>query len=279
MAAEDFAKTAGASKFSKMKGKDLARMAAAEKGDDEVVDPRTGTKTKVAYDYSYLQNSVAARREMFRYVMTDKKAVAGLKVDPAAGIDQIKAGIDVFGGHTTAEGKAFMKEIAKVSPDFVADYNLSDTDLKEEANEGFKTAYSKLPTGATDAEKDFQLRTHAFKGSLKSGDIKETVGINSRVWETPEFHEALQNHISQLRDSQTRKQYLNRLERALIDSPGGDKKIEILRNGAPAKPGDPNATPPIPPTPAGPPILGPNHLSAPTRPPMPPPTPTGPLGP
>src|SRR3989344_2004617 len=60
LAAEDFAKTAGASKFSKMKGKDLARMAAAGKNDDP-------TKGDI-YDYSYLQSSLAARRDMFRYV-------------------------------------------------------------------------------------------------------------------------------------------------------------------------------------------------------------------
>ncbi|MEX2090969.1 MAG: hypothetical protein WD989_02480 [Candidatus Paceibacterota bacterium] len=217
LAAEDFAKTAGASKFSKMKGPDLARMAAAEKG----VDPKTG----IPYDYTSLKSSVAARREMYRYVQTDKKAAGGLSKE------QFEAGLGVFGGHTTAESKAFMKEIAKVSPDFVMDYNLSNPDLNKEATEGFERAHKAPPSN------EFQLKAHLLGGSLKSGDIKDTAGINLRVWRedgTPEekenaaaFKESLKLYIGRLR-GKARTNYVNRLEKALLDTDGGDKKVEIL---------------------------------------------------
>lgn len=238
LAAEDFAKTAGTAKFSKMKGTDLARMAAAEKG----IDSKTGK----AYDYTSLKNSVAARREMFRYVQTDTKAASGLSAT------QFETGLSLFGGHTTAEGKAYMKEMAKVSPDFVANYNLDNTrnpDARKETEEGFEKAYGSLPTN------DFQLKTHVLAGSLKSGDIKDTANINLRLWNadktllaltsppTPEqieqaenataFKAALKRYISQINTGKggkgnARRSYVSRLEKALQDTPGGDKKIAIL---------------------------------------------------
>lgn len=212
LAAEDFAKTAGASKFSKMKGPDLAKMAAAEKG----VDPKTG----IAYDYTSLRGSVAARREMFRYVQTDPKAASGLSAT------QFETGLGLFGGHTTADGKAYMKEIAKVSPDYVMNYNLDSVrnpDVRKEAEEGFEKANGSAPVN------DFQLKTHVLGGSLKSGDIKDTASINVRVWGTDEFKEALKLYIGQLRGvAQVR--YVNRLEQALLNTLGGDKKIEVLYN-------------------------------------------------
>jgi len=224
LAAEDFAKTAKESKFSKMKGPDLARMAAAEKG----VDSKTG----IAYDYTALRNSVAARREMYRYVQTDTKAMAGLNKD------QFEAGLGVFGGHTTAEGKAFLKEIAKVAPDLAMNYNLDSArnpDLRKDVEDGFEKAYGLPHTN------EFQLKTHVLSSSLKSGDIKDTANINLRVWNadktastTPAekenaiaFKEALKIYVGQLK-KKARANYINRLEKALLDTPGGDKKIAIL---------------------------------------------------
>ncbi len=222
LAAEDFAKSAAAGKFSRMKGKDLARMAAAEKGVDD--------KTGIPYDYTSLKNSVAARREMFRYVQTDKKAASGLSKE------QFEAGLGVFGGHTTAEGKAFIKEMGKVSPDFVMAYNLDSSrnpDARKEAVEGFQKAHGSAPAN------EFQLKTHVLGGALKSGDIKDTAGINLRVWKekadsTPEekeniaaFKESLKLYIGRLR-GKARTNYVNRLEKALLDTDGGDKKVEVL---------------------------------------------------
>ena len=205
LAAEDFAKSASAGKFSKMKGKDLARMAAAESGP--------------GYDYSSLKTSVAARREMFRYVLTDKKAMSGLEDS------QIEAGIGVFGGHTTAEGKNFLKEVGKINPSFAVDYNSNGTrnpDLRTDTEEGYEKSYGTPPTN------EFQLKTHMFGGYLKSGDMKDTANIKKSTWEnSPEFKEAMKLYISQLK-GQARKNYINRLERALLDTVGGDRKLEIL---------------------------------------------------
>lgn len=233
LAAEDFAKSAKDGKFSRMKGPDLARMAAAEKG----VDSKTG----IAYDYTSLRGSVAARREMYRYVQTDTKAMSGLNKD------QFEAGLGVFGGHTTAEGKAFMKEVAKVAPDLVMSYNLDSTrnpDLRADTEEGFEKAYGAPHTN------DFQLKTHVLSGSLKSGDFKETANIQLRVWNadkilsalttppTPEqiqqaenaiaFKTALRRYIGQLKTRKARQTYVNNLEKALLNTPGGDKKISEL---------------------------------------------------
>lgn len=214
LAAEDFVKSAKDGKFSKMKGPDLARMAAAEKG----TDPKTG----IPYDYSFLKGSVAARREMFRYVQSDTKAASSLSKD------QFEAGLGVFGGHTTAEGRSYIKEMSKVSPDFVANYKLRTPDLKKEEETGFEKAYGTLPTG-TPPEQEFQLRTHMLGGALKTGDIKNTSSLRLDVWKTPEFKEAMKLYVDKLRNK-ARTSYINRLERALIDSQGGDQKIEILYN-------------------------------------------------
>ena len=228
LAAEDFAKTAAGAKFSKMKGSDLAKMAAAESGP--------------GYDYSFLQKNVAARREMFRYVMTDKKAMSGLNDD------QIKAGIKSFGGHTTADAKAFTKEIGKVNPDYIVRYNLDsaisgDSNLRITAEEGFDKLYGNEIRNTTGQdisdykinqpnEYAFQLKTHMYSSYLKSGDIKDTASIKVDTWRVNEFKEAMKTYIKQLRDSGgrggARRSYINRLERELINTPNGDEKIRIL---------------------------------------------------
>ena len=228
LAAEDFAKTAATAKFSKMKGPDLAKMAAAESGP--------------GYDYSFLKNNVAARREMFRYVMTDKKAMSGLNDD------QIKAGIGAFGGHTTTDAKAFMKEVGKVNPDYIVRYNLdstlsSDPELRTSAEEGFDKLYGNEIRNITGQdisdykvnqpnEYGFQLKTHMYSNYLKGGDIKDTASIKVDTWRIDEFKEAMKTYIKQLRGGGARggarRSYINRLERELVNSPNGDEKIRIL---------------------------------------------------
>ena len=239
LAAEDFAKTAKESKFSKMKGKDLARMAAAESGVDVSVDPLTGVTTSTPYDYTSLRSSVAARREMFRYVLTDKKAMTVLKDE------QIKAGIGVFGGHTTAEGKEFLKEVGKINPAFAVEYNLDAThnqDLVDDAKDGFNTAHGRMPTAGPAG--DFELRTHMFGGFLRSGDIKDVTGIKiTTIENNPEFRESLKTYISQFGTDRARRSYVQQLERTLLNTPGGDRKWDLLRNGR-GVPTDPNYIPP-----------------------------------
>src|SRR3989338_6308894 len=209
LAAEDFAKSAAAGKFSKMKGKDLARMAAAESGP--------------GYDYSSLKGSVAARREMFRYVITDPKAMSGLDTG------QIEAGISVFGGHTTTEGKSFLKEIGKINPAFSVKYNLNtahNPDLVDDSKDGFNTAYGIMPTPGPSGNLDdsFELRTHIFGGFLRSGDKKDVAGIKlSTFQDNPEFREALKIYLSQFSTDRARRNYVQQLERAFLDTPGGDR--------------------------------------------------------
>ena len=191
LAAEDFTKSASEGKFSKMKGKDLARMASAESGP--------------GYDYSSLKGSVAARREMFRYVLTDKKAMTGLEDG------QIEAGISVFGGHTTAEGKNFLKEIGKINPAFSVKYNLDtarNPDLVDDSKDGFNKAYGVMPTPGPSGNWDdsFELRTHVFGGFLRSGDKKDVAGIKlSTFQDNPEFREALKTYISQFSTDRARR--------------------------------------------------------------------------
>lgn len=207
-AVEEFIKAAKESKFSKMKGGDLAKMATASSG----VDPKTG----VPFDYTALQKNVAARREMYRYVQSDAKATAGMSED------QLRVGLELFGGHTTAEGKAFLKEVGKIRPEFVTNYNLSHPDTNKDAIDGYERQYHSLPTN------DFQLKVQMYGGALKSGDVKQTAGIKGDVWNIPEFKEALKVYVSQIRTDKARKQYVTRLEKALLDSEGGNDKIDIL---------------------------------------------------
>ncbi|MEK7603667.1 MAG: hypothetical protein AAB461_00925 [Patescibacteria group bacterium] len=214
LAGEDFAKTAAGAKFSKMKGSDLAKMAAAEG------------------PYSFLENNVAARREMFKYVLTDKRAMSGLEDS------QIEAGISVFGGHTTTEGKNFLKEVGKVNPNFVIKYKLDskrNPDLADKAKDEFNDAYS--ITRGTQVG-DFELKTHLFGGYLRSGDIKDIAGIKKDIFETPEFQEALKIYISQFSTEKTRKGFVERLERAFLDTPEGDQKLDLVI-GIPATPTTP----------------------------------------
>ena len=257
LAAEDFAKSASAGKFSKMKGKDLARMAAAESGP--------------GYDYSSLKGSVAARREMFRYVLTDKKAMSRLEDG------QIEAGISVFGGHTTTEGKSFLKEIGKINPAFSVKYNLNtahNPDLVDDSKDGFNTAYGIMPTPGPSGNLDdsFELRTHIFGGFLRSGDKKDVAGIKlSTFQDNPEFREALKIYISQFSTDRARRNYVQQLERSFLDTPGGDRKWDLIRNGR-GVPTDPNYIPPT---------IGTNYYNVgahPRRPLVPPTGVTPPLG-
>lgn len=224
LAAEDFAKTAAGAKFSKMEGADLAKMAAAEG------------------DYSFLENNVAARREMFKYVMTDKKAMSKLSDE------QIRAGIRSFGGHTTADSKAFMKEIGKINPDYIVRYNLdsdisNDPKLRKDSEEGFDKLYAteiQRTTGLTiddykrnrPTDYEFQLKSHSYGSYLKSGDIKDTASIKVDTWRVDTFQEAMKTYISQLSSTGgrggARRSYINRLERELVNTPGGSEKIRIL---------------------------------------------------
>ena len=184
---------------------------------------------------------------MFRYVLTDKKAMSGLEDG------QIEAGIGVFGGHTTADGKNFLKEVGKINPSFAVGFNSDGTrnpDLRGDAEEGFEKAYGAPPTN------EFQLKTHMFGGYLKSGDMKDTANIKKSTWETsPEFKEAMKLYISQLK-GQARKNYINRLERALLDTVGGDRKLEILDTQILSSPTTVGAMPGgrIPPTAPTPPL-------------------------
>lgn len=250
LAAEDFTKSASEGKFSKMKGKDLARMAGAESGP--------------GYDYSSLKSSIAARREMFRYVMTDTKAMSGLEDG------QIEAGISVFGGHTTAEGKNFLKEVGKINPAFAVGYNTDaarNPDLVDDAKDGFNKAHGRMPSPGPAG--DFELKTQIFGGFLRSGEIKDVAGIKISTLENhPQFLESLKIYISQFSTERARKSYVQRLEKALLDTPGGDRKWDLLKNGRGII-GDPDYVPVT---------IGPNYATAPRRLLVPPAGTTPPLG-
>ena len=86
--------------------------------------------------------------------------------------------------------------------------------------------------------------------------MKDTANIKKSTWETsPEFKEAMKLYISQLK-GQARKNYINRLERALLDTVGGDRKLEILDTQILSSPTTVGAMPGgrIPPTAPTPPL-------------------------
>jgi len=202
LAAEDFAKTAGASKFSKMKGSDLAKMAAAERG----TDPTTG----IPYDYTSLKGSVAARREMYRYVQTDGKAAGGLNKT------QFDVGLELFGGHTTAEGKTYLENMAKVRPDYMVDHTLNTPDLINEVNK--KRAEDNKPP---------VTRSDLFDSHLK--DPKDIANIPLSVWkaEDGDFRQALERKLS-FGSVKAQRNFRNRILDNLRTASGGEEKKNIL---------------------------------------------------
>ena len=79
---------------------------------------RYTTPTGIVRDYSDLRTNIGARKELFRHIQGDARVASGL-TGP-----QFDQAMTLFGGRTTAEGSNFLKEVGKVRPDLVADYNV-----------------------------------------------------------------------------------------------------------------------------------------------------------
>lgn len=149
-AAEIFVQSAKKAKFSNLKPNELIKTA---------TDPVLASN----------KNMTPARREMFKYIQSDKKMAAKLDEN---GFEQA---VKVFGGKDTAETKMFMKDMGKARPDLVADY--------------------KIKTGHFGKPEDPRLRVALIYGELRDKSTKDVAQMPDIVWLDGSFQEALNMHL------------------------------------------------------------------------------------
>jgi len=219
-AAADFIKNSSEKgKLSTLKEEEIIGMAGAE---------RTATG-----NYSDLITNVAARKQLYKHIQGNPKVASKLEYD------QFVNGVKMLGGRSTADGIAFSKEVAKVRPDLVAEYN-----SKSDPSIGYVAKKSKL---------------ELIAGSVTNA--KDVGAMGSKVWDDTEFKQALFDEIGSRHagGGNSLRNYLTSLNESIresADTPAVKAAKQIIINtyatavGTPIPPGRaaPPGTPP-PPTP------------------------------
>ena len=108
-AASEFAKMAAKSKWSTVRPEEVLEMAS---GAGSLLASGKHTYEELKTDSNYIM----ARREMYKFVQSDARALAKMTAP------QFIAGLDLMGGQTTREGSEYLKDVGKIRPDLVADY-------------------------------------------------------------------------------------------------------------------------------------------------------------
>lgn len=89
---------------------DKGKLSAATDGG--IIDMATASGT-----YTDMTTDFPARVELFKHIQGDAK-IASMLTEP-----QFEEGLELFGGPKTADGANYLKEMAKIRPDYVANYN------------------------------------------------------------------------------------------------------------------------------------------------------------
>lgn len=161
--------------------------------------------------YTGLTTAVAARRELYRHIQGNPKLIADLTAT------QFNEGIDIFGGATTADGSAFLKEAAKVRPDYVADYN---------------TAHPR--PGAPVLSRDRHI-------AASINNAQDVASMPVVVWGDIDFQRALYDEVRARAAGRPRSQYITNLNEEVRKSAGSvadktTKQASIATLGNPATP-------------------------------------------
>ena len=189
-AAQDFAKTAKDSKFSNVGGSTLIQAAAGE-GNFRDLGP----------------NALPARREMYGHIQTNGVLLS----NPNFGQSQFNTGLQLYGGHTTTEGKSYLENISKARPDLVIDFNRSNAQIMQQATE--------RNNGVAPS------RSQMFDSYLK--DPKDIANIPKSVWEQDDFKQALQRKLT-FGSPKAQRNFRNRVIDSLRFSANGEDKKNIL---------------------------------------------------
>jgi len=221
-AIKDFMSSAKESKFRNISADDMARMAAGAKGI---------TKDGKAFDYSMLKDGayMPMRRDLYKHLQSDTKNLAKLEKG------QIEEALSVFGGDTTADGFAFMKDLSKARPDYGYTYKVNTDIKRDEAIRKYNEKHpgNQIQLGQPLSEDDDKrLRTDHYVGAL--GDLKDIANLPFKdVWNTEEFKAAMIIKYSSGKTSSTNKA-LDNLENFCRAAPDQAEKIDVLssiRNG------------------------------------------------
>lgn len=200
-AMRDFVKTAKDSNFSNIGHETLM---SAAMGEDKFKDLG--------------QSFVGAQREIFKHIQSNAKILSDENLFSQ---QQFTKGLSLLGGASSTEGSAFIKEIGKLRPDFVADYRMS----KEEIDKT-REKYKKIDPQITDQE----IRIKIFGESLT--DIKDIASMPRGIWDNPDFQKAIENKLAG-GTIKAREQFFNNLQTALRTAPDSEQKITILSQYAP----------------------------------------------
>ena len=217
LAARDFAQTAKETKYSNLQGKELIEMTA---GIDE-------TDTAIHTDLG-VGNLTPARKEQAKFIQSDEKIRSRLTQK------QFNRLLSLLGGPNTSDGKNFMKDIGENRPDLVVDYNFikdpatstyANVETRNKNIQGYSIGPDVIDpaTGAiirskTDAEIDNEIKEKHYSGIMTTDTKKlALMPIESdptkprRVWDKPEFQQALETYIGSFRPGRSQRQFLTNM--------------------------------------------------------------------
>lgn len=204
-ASQDFVKTAKESNFASVKPTTLIGAAAGE-GDYGKLGP------------SFL----GSQREIYKHIQSNGKILSGKDFS----YGHFEKGIGLFGGDSSADGSAFVKDVGKFRPDLLVNYKMPEKETEQNKTRINKTRedYKKKQANITDDG----IRTKIFEESLT--DIKEIANMPlNEVWRNDYFKEALKQRLS-IGSEKSRRNFVNNLENALRVARDGRDKIDILKD-------------------------------------------------
>ena len=230
LAAKDFAEAAEKAKFSNMKGSQVVEMTTGLDGDNNEV-----------FKELKIPNLTPAKKVQAKFVQADELIRSGLTQQ------QFNAMVDILGGPTTIDGKNFIKDVGENRPDLVIDYNLDKEqgEKKGQLRTKLLDMYKDIDrTGKTDAQLDIELRARYYGGTMAVSEEKlalmpiELDGNKlakniHKVWDRPEFKQALAIYIESFPKDSLRGRFVNRLGdkiHKVKDIKAREAKAEILKN-------------------------------------------------
>ncbi|KKR02606.1 MAG: Dam-replacing family protein [Candidatus Yanofskybacteria bacterium GW2011_GWA1_39_13] len=155
-------------------------------------------------------NALPGRRETYRHIQSNAKIMS----NPRFGQSEFNQGVDIFGGHTTAEGQSFLEDVGKTRPDLVIDYNMGNEDVMRKINDR-RREEGKNPV----------TRSEMFDGYIK--DAKDIANLPKTVWTNQDFQKALERKLS-FGSPKAQRNFRNRIIDNLRTAMNGEDKKNIL---------------------------------------------------
>lgn len=157
-------------------------------------------KAEGAYGEFKTDASISTRKRWYNFIKGDVKALSTANFDQTA----LDNGVEIFGGADTTEGGDFMKEVGKVRPDLIADYNIAH------------------PTPGVPA----LTKAEHIQKLLKNPEDMSKIPL--QVWTTADFESALTATISSKNLGKQRRDFKNRLDEMIKDNNFGPDRAAKL---------------------------------------------------